>query len=34
MESDDLNVVMKAVDDLNIALKLAPSAPHILYCIG
>ena len=25
---------MKAPDDLDIALKLAPSAPHTRYCLG
>ena len=34
MESDDPSIVLKARDDLEIALKLAPNIPHTLYCLG
>jgi tetratricopeptide (TPR) repeat protein len=34
MESDDPNEVLKARDDLEYALRLSPSTPHILYCYG
>ena len=34
LESDDPSVIMKAIDDFEIALKLAPSSPHTLYCLG
>lgn len=34
LESEDVTVLMKAPDDLNLAVKLAPKAPHTLYCLG
>ncbi len=34
LESEDVNVLMKAPDDLEAARTLAPSAPHTLYCLG
>lgn len=34
MECEDPNIILKAREDLEVVLKLAPNLPHAPYCMG